>query len=650
MNPNYLSVIFVVEDNAGDARLLHEMFKEQRTINTTMTFVGTMKEAEAFLAEARVDVILLDLGLPDAQGLDGILRCRAAAPRAPIVVLTGMDDDTLAGRALQAGAQDYLVKGQIDASNLHRALRYAAGRKSVEDALFAEKERAQVTLNCIGDAVACTDIAGNLTFLNFVAENLTGWSCHDAIGRPMAEVFQIVGSADDKAIPDPIAMALARGRPIHIPPDAVLIRRDGFHIPIEDSVAPIRDRAGEATGAVIVLRDVSVARAMALRLAHAASDLARQNSMLSRVNGELATLVRCSPIAIYATDPSGIVTMWSPAAERLSGFSREEAVGSFLPVVPKPGIEDVKDRIGRVCRGEPTTNFVVAGQKKDGATIELNISMGQLIDELGVPRGVISLAENVTEAASERAKIARMQSEFVSTVSHELRTPLTSIGGSLGLIAGGAAGAINAQATRLVEIANKNAQRLIRLVNDILDIEKLQSGHMTFNFAPIRLDEIVEQAVDATVAYAATFGIEIYRLSEAREFLINADPDRVNQAVTNLISNAVKFSPADSRVEVRTSRVDQGVRISISDEGAGIPEEFRARIFQRFAQADSTDVRQKGGSGLGLSIVRAIMERHGGSVSFDSILGVGTCFHLDFPAIAEAVQAPPRVHALLGAA
>jgi PAS domain S-box-containing protein len=644
MSTNSLSVIFVVEDNAGDARLLHEMFKERRTTNATMTFVGTMKEAETYLAGAKVDAILLDLGLPDAQGLDGILRCRAAAPRAPIVVLTGMDDDTLAGRALQAGAQDYLVKGQIDASNLHRALRYAVERKNVEEALFAEKERAQVTLNCIGDAVACTDIAGNLTFLNLVAESLTGWSCHDAIGRPMAEVFQIVGASDGKAIPDPIAIALARGRP-----DAVLIRRDGFHIPIEDSVAPIHNRAGEATGAVIVLRDVSVARAMVLRLANAASDLAKQNSLLSRVNGELTTLVRCSPIAIYATDPSGIVTMWSPAAERLSGFSREEAVGSFLPIVPKAGIEDVKDRIGRVCRGEPTTNFVVAGQKKDGATVELNISIGQLIDELGVPRGAISLAENVTEAASERAKIARMQSEFVSTVSHELRTPLTSIGGALGLIVGGAAGVINDGAARLVAIANNNAQRLIRLVNDILDIEKLQSGRMAFNFAPIRLDEIVEQAVDATVAYAATFGIEIYRLSEAREFLINADPDRVNQAVTNLISNAVKFSPPDSRVEVRTSRVDQGVRISISDEGAGIPEEFRARIFQRFAQADSTDVRQKGGSGLGLSIVREIMDRHGGSVSFDSEPGVGTRFHLDFPAIGGAIQETPRVHAFLGA-
>jgi signal transduction histidine kinase len=173
---------------------------------------------------------------------------------------------------------------------------------------------------------------------------------------------------------------------------------------------------------------------------------------------------------------------------------------------------------------------------------------------------------------------------------------------------------------------------------------------MPFHFAPIRLDEIVDQAVDASVGYAATLGVEIDHLSETSEVLVNADPDRVNQAITNLISNAVKFSPANARVEVRTMRVGQGVRISVSDQGAGIPEEFRSRIFQRFAQADSTDQRQKGGSGLGLSIVREIMERHGGSIHFDSDLGVGTRFHLDFPAVVEAPQPIRRVHADLDVA
>jgi len=646
MSKKEIRSVLLIEDNPGDARLLVEMLKDERPHETVLTHAESMSEAEKHLAARSFDIILLDPGLPDARGLDAVRRAHAAAPHTPLVVLTGLDDESLAVQALKEGAQDYLIKGESETRALLRALRYAFERKMMEEALFVEKERAEVTLNCIGDAVACTDIWGNLTFLNAVAQQLTGWTWQEALGRPMTEVFQILDTNNRQVIPNPMAAALARNRTAHLPPNSNLVRRDGFEIPIEDSVAPIHDREGRATGAVIVLRDVGVARAMALQMADSAADLAKQNTLLSRVNGELTALVRSSPIAIYATDPEGVVTLWSPAAERLSGFSSEEAVGKFLPTAPPEAIEDVKDRVRRVCEGEPASNVVLTGRRKDGAMVEMSISMGPLMDEAGVARGVISLAENVTEAISERKKIERMQSEFVSTVSHELRTPLTSIGGSLGLIVGGAAGAINGRAARLIEIANNNTQRLIRLVNDILDIERLQSGRMAFHFAPVRLDEVIEQAISANLAYAQTFDIEIRRFGEASNVLIKADADRVNQAITNLISNAVKFSPTGARVEIFTVRTAQGVRVSVDDHGPGVPDAFRARIFERFAQADSSDIRQKGGSGLGLSIVRQIMERHGGSVSFDSRPGMSTSFHLDFPTLAEQEDGPVGIHSV----
>jgi PAS domain S-box-containing protein len=632
MTTKAIETILLIEDNLGDARLLMEMIVDQRLQRASWTHVGSMCEAEKHLAERAVDIILLDLGLPDAQGLEAVRRVKAAAPRIALVVLTGLDDETVESQALQEGAQGYLIKGEIDGRNLLRALRHAMEREVMEEALFSEKERAQVTLNSIGDAVACTDISGNLTFINRVAEGLTGWPYREAIGRSMAEVFRIVRAVDNEEIPDPMTRAVRLDQTVRLPADAVLIQRGGIRIPIEDSVAPIHDRQGGVSGAVIVLRDVSATRAIARRMADSAFDLAKQNTLLSQVNGELTALVRSSPIAIYATDARGIVTMWSPAAERLSGFSDEEAVGSFLPIVAENAIEDAKARIGRVCRGEPATNVALVGRKKDGSMIELSISMGPLTDESGVPRGTICLAENVTEAISERGKIDRMQSEFVSTVSHELRTPLTSIGGSLGLIVGGAVGALNDRAARLIEIANNNTQRLIRLVNDILDIEKLQSGRMVLHFAPVRLEDVIDQAIAANRAYASSFGIEVRRGAEETDILVQADPDRVNQAITNLISNAVKFSPANAMVEIDAVRTAFGIRVSVGDQGPGIPEEFRPRIFGRFAQADSSDMRQKGGSGLGLSIVRQIMERHGGFVSYDNDRGVGTRFHLDFPA------------------
>src|SRR5579872_1213454 len=262
--------LLLVEDNPGDARLLREMFKQQGLPRTELIHVGCMREAEKYLAQHTPDIILLDLGLPDAQGLQAVRRVRAAAPHIPLVVLTGLDDESQAEEALQEGAQDHLIKGQVDARGLLRALGYAIERKSMEEALFAEKERAEVTLNCIGDAVACTDISGNVTFLNLIAEKMTGWSWQEAAGRPMAEVFRILDAKHRETIPDPMELAVGQDRTMHLPSNCILVRRDGLEFPIEDSVAPIHDREGEATGAVIVFRDVSEARALTLKIAHSA--------------------------------------------------------------------------------------------------------------------------------------------------------------------------------------------------------------------------------------------------------------------------------------------------------------------------------------------------------------------------------------------
>src|SRR6202034_1940488 len=212
-----IKAVLLLEDNAGDARLLREMLNEPESLNTQLTHLECMRDAEKYLAEHAVDIILLDLGLPDAQGLAAVQRAHAAAPHIPLVVLTGLDDESAAAQALQEGAQDYLIKGQIETRGLLRAMRYAGERKIMEDALFVEKERAQVTLNSIGDAVACTDVAGNLTFLNLVAEKLTGWSWQEAAGRPMAEVFRILDTTNREIIPNPMDRAVRRDETVHLP-------------------------------------------------------------------------------------------------------------------------------------------------------------------------------------------------------------------------------------------------------------------------------------------------------------------------------------------------------------------------------------------------------------------------------------------------
>ncbi|MEA2549099.1 MAG: hypothetical protein QOE42_1697 [Chloroflexota bacterium] len=280
MSDASLKRVLLVEDDPGFARLLREMFKEQGSADTELTHAESLRAAEEQLAGRAFDIILLDPGLPDSQGIDSVRRAVAAAPRVPVVVLTGRDDESLALVALQAGAVDYLIKGQIDTRGLMRFLRYAVERNTLEDALFAEKERALVTLNSIGDAVACTDSAGNLTLLNPIAQELTGWSWADAAGRPMTEVIRIVDGTDREPIPHPAAAAIGQDRTIHLPANSILIRRDGFETPIEGSIATIHDRADQPAGIVIVTRDVSAARSSQQQLRVVSDELERSNREL----------------------------------------------------------------------------------------------------------------------------------------------------------------------------------------------------------------------------------------------------------------------------------------------------------------------------------------------------------------------------------
>ncbi|MDB5550987.1 MAG: hypothetical protein JWL86_971 [Rhizobium sp.] len=269
MSGGPINTVLLIDDNPGDARLIRELFNVQGSRHAEFTHVECMQEAEHHLGQRTADIILLDLGLPDTHGLAAIRRAHAVAPRIPLVVLTGLDDESLAMQALQEGAQDYLVKGQIETHGLLRALRYAIERKTLEEALFAEKERAQVTLNSIADAVICTDVLGNISFLNSAAEAATGWPLPEAVGWPMGHIFCVLEGVRD-VITSPIIFAAEQDRSMILPAKCNLVRRDGFNIPIEYSVASINNREGQITGAVVVFRDVSAAQAIALQITHSA--------------------------------------------------------------------------------------------------------------------------------------------------------------------------------------------------------------------------------------------------------------------------------------------------------------------------------------------------------------------------------------------
>ena len=295
---------------------------------------------------------------------------------------------------------------------------------------------------------------------------------------------------------------------------------------------------------------------------------------------------------------------------------------------------------------------------------ELRISEVSLIDAHGEERwlqvvkrplamsGGACHVVTVAVDISLRRRMEQIKTEFISTVSHELRTPLTAIRGALGMLVGGVAGEVGDSARPLLAIAHKNSERLVRLINDILDIEKLEAGRLPFHFSRCDIVTLIEQALVDIKPYADDLGarLEFIRPDGSTRTEANLDPDRFAQVMANLLSNAIKHSPAGGMVSVELLDAEGSLEVSVQDRGAGIPDSFRSRIFERFAQADSSDARKRGGTGLGLAITRSLVEQMNGRIGFDSQEGSGARFWLRLPQPAVQLPATSAVTAALAPA
>ncbi len=277
-------------------------------------------------------------------------------------------------------------------------------------------------------------------------------------------------------------------------------------------------------------------------------------------------------------------------------------------------------------------------RKLDDSYVWLEEISAVLLDDAGEPSSLRGILLDIDERKlaeqrfqEERSKVDRLKNDFVSTVSHELRTPLTAIRGSLGLVLGGVMGPLNVQTEKLLSIAHQNSERLVRLINDLLDIDKIVSGKMEFEWQWVELSTVVEQAIETNQAYALNLGTQIVLTSSPIPAQVKIDSNRLLQVLANLISNAAKFSPHGSKVEVFMEKIGETVRVSVRDHGNGISDEFRSKIFEKFSQADSSDTRAKGGTGLGLAISKVLVEQMGGSINFYSEAGKGSTFYFELP-------------------
>jgi len=331
---------------------------------------------------------------------------------------------------------------------------------------------------------------------------------------------------------------------------------------------------------------------------------------------------------VIITDAQGVATWVNDSFVNISGFTPDEIIGK-RPGDLLQGSDTAPESILKMHQAlAEKAPFIVEliNYTKAGAPYWVEIVCNPFMDEKGHHAGFIAIETDITE----RKKTERVKNEFISTVSHELRTPLTSIKGSIGLLRSGKVAPLPSPAQSLADMAYKNTNHLVELVNDILDIEKLGTDQMTFDFQPTDLTDLVKEAIADNQSYADEYDVQ-FRLAETEDTQVKCDPRRINQVIANLLSNAAKFSHKGGGVEISVHHQDGLARVSVSDQGVGIPEEFHDKVFDRFTQSDSSDTRKVGGSGLGLNISHKIMEKHGGTLTFESTSGVGSTFHINLP-------------------
>jgi PAS domain S-box-containing protein len=346
---------------------------------------------------------------------------------------------------------------------------------------------------------------------------------------------------------------------------------------------------------------------------------------------------------ICGFDRHGRISFVNPAAARLLGSTAASLTGRSAHELLH-GATPRSQSCGEDCTSEdcPLRNAAeshlpATGEKSvfraDGSSFPAGYSLVPILDRNRFSGSVLSFHD-----ISQRRAQERLKDEFISTTSHELRTPLTSIRGALGLLSSGVFGPVNGKAANLLRIALDNSNRLVRLVNDILDLERIQGGREPLAFRPVQLDEIVCQAIDGMMPVAEAAGVQLIHDSTQAEIV--SDPDRLLQVLTNLLSNAVKFSPSGASVSVLISPGPQGVTLSVIDQGRGIPDDKLEAIFDRFQQLQDSDSRQKGGSGLGLAICRTIVQQHSGRIWAERNPDCGSTFHVFLP-LQPALAAVP---------
>jgi len=452
-------------------------------------------------------------------------------------------------------------------------------------------------------------------------------------GIALAALFSVVGVLVARYITRPLGQLVSEAGRIRGGAPVQLDSANSTYVEVERLSETLNALVGDLVRGRAEMQTLNAG--LEARVEARTAELERALAAVQASEQRVGAIVEAAQDAFIGVDLRGLVTDWNSAAERMFGWKRSEVLGWPMAelIVPQRfrlstvrAIEQYR-ATGHSVLLEKRVERIVINRQGDEFPIEMTAALA------GGREGVFFAV--FLHDISGRKKVERMKSEFVATVSHELRTPLTSIRASLSMLADGMAGELPPDVAQLVAVANDSSERLVRMVNDVLDLQKIEAGGMQFERRAQLLLPVAEHALDSMQGYAAQHGVQLRLACDeaARDLAAAIDRDRLVQVLTNLLSNAVKFSPRAGTVTLELARHEENARLSVRDQGQGIPPEFQARVFQRFAQADGADTRQKGGTGLGLSITKSLVEEHGGRIGFETVAGAGTTFIVDLPLV-----------------
>ena len=475
------------------------------------------------------------------------------------------------------------------------------------------------------DAIVSKTLDGLITSWNPAAERIFGWTAAEAVGRSIT----IVIPPDRLAEEEDILARIKQGEKIeHF--ETTRMRKDGTRFEISLTVSPIKNAKGEVIGASKTARDIS------------------ERLRGDEARARLAAIVDSADDAIVSKTLDGVITSWNRAAQAMFGWTAAEAVGQRITlIIPRERWHEEDEVLARVRKGESIDHFDTVRVRKNGERIDVSLTVSPVKDARGRIIGASKIARDVSDrkrAEAERTKLLqtvqqareeaeelnRSKDQFLAVLSHELRTPLNAIFGWARMLQSAAMDEVTSR--RAIDAILRNATAQVQLVEDLLDVSRIITGKMRLDVQSLDLKSVIESALDAVQPAASAKGLKIETVLDPNAGPVVGAADRLRQVVWNLLMNAIKFTPRDGRVQVHLRKVKSHVEIVVSDNGEGIQPEILPFIFDRFRQGDSTTTRPHGGLGLGLALVRHLVDLHGGRVRAASEgPGRGATFVVELP-------------------